>query len=89
MSSIVELGPLQGDAAKPVFRASAGGVDFWVELDSSALHKLGRSSVIDWRDAVEAERGRIRSAAQYLFDGGFLTEVDDELRLFLTAIDLV
>ena len=88
MTSIVELGALEGDVAKPVFRASAGGIDFYVELDSSALLKLaGGHRVDDWKGAVEGERGRIRSAAQMLYDSGFVS--GDMSRLFVTAIDIV
>jgi hypothetical protein len=89
MASIVELGSLEGDATKPVFRASAGGREFLVELDSSALMKLaGGRSFGDWRGAVEAQRGRIRQAAQELLESGFLA--DGELpKLFLTAIDIL
>jgi hypothetical protein len=89
MASIVELGTLEGDATKPVFRASADGRDFLIELDSSALLKLaGGQSFTDWKGTVETQRGRIRSAAQELFESGFLTD-DDLPRLFLTAIDIV
>jgi hypothetical protein len=89
MATIVELGMLDGDASKPVFRASANGRDFLVELDSSALMKLaGGRSFNDWRGTIEAQRGRIRSAAQELVENGFLTN-DDVPKLFLTAIDIV
>lgn len=89
MAAIVELGMLEGDATKPIIRASADGRDFLIELDSSALLKLaGKQSFTDWKGTVEAQRGRIRSAAQELFESGFLT--DDELpKLFLTAIDII
>lgn len=89
MASTVELGMLEGDATKPIFRASADGRDFLVELDSSALLKLaGGRSFTDWKGTVEGQRGRIRSAAQDLLEGGFLTD-DDIPRIFLTAIDIV
>jgi len=90
MNRTVELGLLEGEAAKPVFRASAGSRKFLVELDSSALQRLafGRGPVDDWRSAIETQRGRIRVAAQELFEGGFLT--DEPLpRLFVTALDLI
>lgn len=87
--SIIELGPLQGDAAKPVFRASADGADFLVELDSSAMQKLaGAGMGADWRGAVEGQRPRIRTAVQELFEAGFLTR-ETMPRLFLTAIDIL
>lgn len=89
MSTNVELGALEGEAAKPVFHASAGDRQFLVELDSSALQKLafGRGGTDDWRTSIELQRGRIRAVAQELFDGGFVT--DEPLpRLFVTALDL-
>ncbi|RYD93729.1 MAG: hypothetical protein EOP61_23030 [Sphingomonadales bacterium] len=89
MSSSVELGSLGGDAAKPFFHAKADGIAFMIELDSSALQKLAGARVgSDWRDAVEAQRGKIRAAAEYLIEGGFLTR-EAPPRLFLTAMDIV
>jgi hypothetical protein len=89
MSLVVELGALEGEAAKPVFRASAGTVEFFVEFDSSALQKLafGPGPPEDWRAAIETQRGRIRIAVQELYDGGFLAG-EPRPRLFLTALDL-
>lgn len=86
---MVELGILDTDGAKPVFRASVGGFDFYVELDSSALQKLafGKGDG-DWRGPIEAQRGKIRQAAQALYDEGFLTR-EAMPRLFLTALDFV
>lgn len=87
--SAIELGALEGDLARPVFRASADGIDFLVELDSSALLKLaGGRGTDDWRTAIEGQRNRVRSAAQDLYDGGFLTD-GEVRRLYLTAIDII
>ena len=89
MSSIVELGSLEGDAAKPVFRARADGAEFLIELDSSALLKLGGAQVgSNWQDVVEAQRSKIRAAAQDLVESGFLTR-EAPPRLFLTALDIL
>ncbi len=85
----VELGPLQDDEAKPVFEACVGDRRFLIELDSSALQKLaGARSVGVWRDLIDGQRGRIRSAAQELYDGGFLSG-DATPRLYLTALDII
>ncbi len=89
MNPAVELGALEGDIAKPVFRASVGDIEFYVELDSSALQKLAFSKGDgDWRGSIEAQRGKIRTAAQALYDEGFLTR-DVVPRLFLTALDII
>jgi hypothetical protein len=90
MSVIVELGPLEGEAARPVFQARAGELQFLVELDSSALQKLafGRDPIDDWSAAIEAQRSRIRATVQALFDEGFLTS-EPVPRLFVTALDLI
>jgi hypothetical protein len=90
LNMIVELGPLEREAARPVFQARAGDLQFLVELDSSALQKLafGRGAGDDWRAAIKAQRGRVRVAAQALFEEGFLSD-EPVPRLFVTALDLV
>ena len=85
----VNLGALEGDSVRPIFRGSVAGLPFSVELDSSALIKLTQGHVGEARiAALENQRGRVRAAAQALYENGFLHEGGEDSRLVISALDL-
>ncbi len=89
MTSTVSLGALEGDTIRPMFRGTADGRDLIVELDTSALIKLVDGRVGENRLAsLEAQRGRVRAAAQALYEGGYLNAGDILPRIVVSAIDL-
>ncbi|RVT92811.1 hypothetical protein [Sphingomonas crocodyli] len=66
------------------------GLLFAVEFDSSALIKLSQGQFGEARiAALENQRGRVRAAAQALYDNGFLNDATDDPRLVISALDIV
>ncbi|TZG27185.1 hypothetical protein [Sphingomonas montanisoli] len=85
----VSLGALEGDSIRPIFRGSVDGLPFAVELDTSALIKLTEGHVGENRiAALETQRGRVRAAAQALYDNGFLKDPAEDPRLVISALDI-
>jgi hypothetical protein len=85
---MITLGKLIYDPARPRFEAEADGQSITIELSSSAVIRLceGRR---DQLDCLEAARGRVRSAAERLRQGGFVIENHPATpTIIITALDL-
>jgi len=88
---MLTLGRLFDDEGKPCFEAHSDEQELFIELDSSALLKLGDGALDEkLHAALDAKRSQIRAAAQNLLNKQFVQRADDgSVRVIISAIDIV
>jgi hypothetical protein len=86
----VQLGQLSFDAGTPRFTGAIDGRPLIVDLDSSALLRIGNGAYGEaLASIIEQRRPWVHSAVEHLLDKGFAVHQDGQVAVRISALDLV